>query len=220
MTDFGKIMSAAQAVSHIKDGDRVMIGGFGGRGSPDELISALVECGQKELTIISNGAGLPGRGISHLVEAKRVKAMIGNYYSWNKDVVRAYNCGEIDIVLMPQGTFSEAIRAAGAGIPAFYVETSAGTRLAEGKESRVFNSKEYVLEYALHAEVALIRAHKADTLGNLVYSMTARNFNPSMATAATYTIALVDEIVPVGSIDPEVIVTPHLYVDAIVEAGK
>ncbi|MGI6463686.1 MAG: CoA transferase subunit A [Candidatus Scatomorpha sp.] len=220
MNDYGKIMSAAEAVSRIKDGDRVMVGGFGATGTPHHLVDALVDSGKKNLIIISNGPNAVGEGISRLVENKQVKSMIGNYYSWNREVVRAYNRGEIEISLIPQGTFAEVIRAGGAGIPAFYVETSAGTQLAEGKESRIFNGKEYVLEHALTADVALIQAYKADSLGNLIYSKTARNFNPLMATAAGFTIAQVEEIVPIGSLDPNAIVTPHLYVDAIVEAKK
>lgn len=220
MKDYGKIMTAAEAVSRIKDGAKIMIGGFGSTGTPHYLIDALVDSGQKGLTIISNGPNAVGEGISRLVENKQVKSMIGNYYSWNKEVVRAYNRGEIEITLIPQGSFAEVIRAGGAGIPAFYVETSAGTQLAEGKETRIFNGKEYVLEYALTADVALIQAYKADSLGNLIYSKTARNFNPLMATAAAFTIVQVEEIVPIGALDPNAIITPHLYVDAIVEAKK
>ncbi len=220
MNDYGKIMSAAEAVSCIRDGDKVMIGGFGSTGAPLHLIDALVDSDKKNLTIVSNDSGPTGEGISRLVANKQVKSMIGNYYNWNRDIARAHNRGEIEISLIPQGTFAEAIRAGGAGIPAFYVEASAGTQLAEGKESRIFNGKKYVLEYALTADVALIKAYKADRLGNLIYSKTARNFNPLMATAAGLTIVQVEEIVPIGSLDPDTIITPHLYVDAIVEAKK
>lgn len=146
--------------------------------------------------------------------------MIGNFYSENREIVRAYNRGELEVTLVPQGTFAEAIRAGGAGIPAFYVEASAGTQLAEGKESRIFNGKECVLEHALTADVALIKAYKADRLGNLIYSKIARNFNPLMATAAAFTVVQVEKIVPTGSLDPDTIITPHLYVDAIVEVAK
>lgn len=220
MIDYGKIMTAAEAISRIKDGDRIMVGGFGPAGNPLHLVDALFDSGKKNLTIISNGSGPFGKGLSRLVENKQVKSMIGNYYSANKETVRAYNRGEIEITLVPQGTFAEAIRAGGAGIPAFYVEASAGTLLGEGKEARIFNGKEYVLEHAITADVALIKACKADELGNLIYSKTARNFNPLMATAAAFTIVQVDEIVPVGSLDPDTIITPHLYVDAIVEVKK
>ncbi len=220
MNDYEKIMSAAEAVSRIKDGDKVMIGGFGGTGTPFHLVNVLVDSGKNNLTIISNDSGITGEGISRLVANKQVKSMIGNYYNWNRDIARAHNRGEIEISLIPQGSFAEAIRAGGAGIPAFYVEASAGTQLAEGKESRIFNGKECVLEYALTADVALIKAYKADRLGNLIYSKTARNFNPLMATAAGFTIVQVEEIVPIGSLDPDTIITPHLYVDAIVEAKK
>lgn len=220
MTTHGKIMSAEEAVSNIKDGDRIMVGGFGTCGCPFELDEALVRSGRKDLTIISNDLNSPGIGLGRLLNNHQVKALIGNYYTWNVDAVRAYNRGEIDITLIPQGTFGEAIRAGAYGIPAFYVATSAGTTLGVGKEVRRFDGREYVLEHALRADAALIKAYKADTLGNLVYSKTARNFNPCMAAAAEYTIALVEEIVEVGQLDPEEIVTPHLFVDAIVEVQK
>lgn len=220
MNDYGKIMSAAEAVSRVKDGDRIMVGGFGPTGAPYRLVEALFDSGKKNLTIISNGPNPAGKGVSRLVENRQVKSMIGNFYNVNRELVRAYNRGEIEVTLVPQGTFAEAIRAGGAGIPAFYVEASAGTQLAEGKESRIFNGKECVLEYALTADVALIQAYKADRLGNLIYSKTARNFNPLMATAAAFTVVQVEKIVPIGSLNPDAIITPHLYVDAIVEVTK
>ncbi len=213
-------MSAAKAVSRVKDGDRIMVGGFGPAGTPYHLVDALVNSGKKNLTIISNGPNPAGKGVSRLVENSQVKSMIGNFYSENREIVRAYNRGELEVTLVPQGTFAEAIRAGGAGIPAFYVEASAGTQLAEGKESRIFNGKECVLEHALTADVALIKAYKADRLGNLIYSKIARNFNPLMATAAAFTVVQVEKIVPTGSLDPDTIITPHLYVDAIVEVAK
>lgn len=215
-----KIMDIRDAVSRIKDGDRVMVGGFGLRGTPDALVDALVEHGAKDLTIISNDAGSPGIGIGKLLRNNQVKNMIGNYYNWNTDVADAFNAGKLGVTLVPQGTFAEAIRAAGAGIPAFYTATCAGTQLAKGKETKQFDGKTYVLEKAIHADAALIRAYKADTLGNLVYCKTARNFNPSMAMAAKYTIALVEEIVESGKLDPECIVTPHIFVNAIVKEGR
>ncbi len=215
-----KIMDIMDAVSRIKDGDRVMVGGFGLRGTPDALVDALVEHGAKDLTIISNDAGSPGIGIGKLLRNNQVKNMIGNYYNWNTDVADAFNAGKLGVTLVPQGTFAEAIRAAGAGIPAFYTATCAGTKLAEDKETKQFDGKTYVLEKAIQADAALIRAYKADTLGNLIYCKTARNFNPSMAMAAKYTIALVDEIVESGKLDPECIVTPHIFVNAIVKEGR
>lgn len=220
MVDYGKVTTAEEAISHIKDGDRIMVGGFGLRGCPFELEAELVKSGKKNLTIISNDLNSPGIGLGNLLSNGQIKALIGNYYSWNIEAVEAYNRGEIEITLIPQGTFGEAIRAGAFGIPAFFVEASAGTELGEGKEVRVFDGKEYVLEHALKADVAIVKAYKADKLGNLVYSKTARNFNPPMAAAADYTIALVEHIVEVGELNPEEVVTHHLFVDAIVEVGE
>ena len=213
-------MTIAQAMEHVKDGDRVMVGGFGLRGTPDALVDALVATGKKDLTIISNDLGSPNVGLGKLLTNKMIKGLIGNYYNWNPDAVEAYNRGEIEVKLVPQGSFAESIRAAGVGIPAYYTLASAGTPLGEGKETRVYNGKTYVLEEAIHADVALIQAYKADKLGNLVYCKVARNFNPAMAMAADYTIALVDEVVEVGELDPEAIVTPHIFVNAIVKKGE
>ena len=217
MGEYEKILSADQAISYIKNGDTIMVGGFGLRGCPFTLEEALLRSGKKELTIISNDLNSPGIGLGKLLQNHQIKSLIGNYYNWNKEAIRARNRGEIDITLIPQGTFAEAIRAGAYGIPAFFVEASYGTTLGTGKEVRTFNGKEYVLEYALHADVALIKAHKADKIGNLVYSKTARNFNPMMAAAADFTIAVVEEIVEVGNLRPDEIITPHLFVDAIVE---
>lgn len=215
-----KIMDIKKAISRVKDGDTVMVGGFGLRGVPDPLIDALVESGVKNLTIVSNDFGSPGIGLGKLLRNKMVKSLIGSHYNKNPEVADAYNAGEINVTIVAQGTLAESIRAAGAGIPAYYTAAGAGTLLAEGKESREFNGKTYILEQALRADVALIRAVKADTLGNLVYCKVARNFNPAMATAADYTIALVDEIVEPGAIDPETVVTPHIFVKAIVKEAK
>ncbi len=211
-----KLLTAEEAVRHICDGDRIMIGGFGLRGCPDELVDELVRSRRKELTIISNDLGSPNQGLGRLLTNGQVKGLIGSYYNWNPEAIEAYNKGKISVTLVPQGTLAESMRAAGMGIPAYYTPTSAGTDLEKGKEVREFNGRKYVLEEAIHTDVALIRAKKADTLGNLVYSKTARNFNPVMAMAATYTIAEVDEIVEAGELGPEEIVTPHIYVNAIV----
>ena len=213
-------MTIAQAMEHVQDGDRVMVGGFGLRGTPDQLVDALVATNKKDLTIISNDLGSPNVGLGKLLTNRMIKGLIGNYYNWNPDAVEAYNRGEIQVKLIPQGTFAESIRAAGVGIPAYYTLASAGTPLGEGKETRVYNGRTYVLEEAIHADVALIQAYKADKLGNLVYCKVARNFNPAMAMAADYTIALVDEVVEVGELDPEAIVTPHIFVNAIVKKGE
>ena len=194
-----------------------MAGGFGLRGTPFALVEELARSGRKDLTIISNDLGGPNEGLGILLSNGQVKALIGSYYNWNTEVVDAYNQGNIQVTLLPQGSFAESIRAAGMGIPAYYTLASAGTELGEGKETRQFDGKTYVLEYAIHADVALVEAYRADKLGNLVYSKTARNFNPCMAAAAKYTIALVKEIVEPGQLDPEEIITPHLFVDAIIK---
>lgn len=212
-----KLLTAEEAIRHICDGDRIMIGGFGLRGCPDELVDELVRSNKKELTIVSNDLGSPNQGLGRLLTNGQIKGLIGSYYNWNPEAIEAYNKGEISVTLVPQGTLAESMRAAGMGIPAYYTPTSAGTDLEKGKEVREFNGRKYVLEEAIHTDVALIRAKKADTLGNLVYSKTARNFNPVMAMAATYTIAEADEIVEPGELDPEDIVTPHIYVNAIVK---
>ena len=215
-----KVITIEQAMEKVKDGDRIMVGGFGLRGCPDDLVDALVKTGKKDLTIISNDLGAPGVGLGKLLSNNQVKALIGNFYNWNTEVAAAKNAGKIQVTLVPHGTFAESIRAAGCGIPAYFTLASAGTELGEGKETREFNGKTYVLEEAIHADVALIKAEKADELGNLVYCKSARNFNPAMATAAKFTIAQVGEIVKAGELDPEAIVTPHIFVKAIVKGEK
>jgi len=210
-----KFKSIKEAIQLIKPGSRVMVGSFGLAGYPENLVEALAESGIKDLTIISNDLGSPGIGLGKLLTNNQVKALIGTYYNWNPDVAQAYNQGKIQVTLVPQGTFAEAIRAAGVGIPAFYTPTGVGTELGKGKETRVFNGRTYLLEESIHADVALIKAHKADELGNLVYYKTARNFNPLMAMAADLVIAEVDEIVPTGELSPESIITPHIYVDVL-----
>ncbi len=213
-------MSVTDAIALIKPGSRVAVGGFGLRGYPEQLVDALADSGIGELTIISNDLGSPGIGLGKLLSNRQVKALIGTYYNWNPDVADAYNRGEIDVTLVPQGTLAEAMRAAGVGIAGFYTTTSAGTELGKGKETKIFNGRTYVLEEAIHADVALIKAHKADELGNLVYYKTARNFNPVMAMAAQLTIAQVDEIVAAGALDPETIITPQIFVDVISKRGE
>lgn len=215
-----KLMKADEAISKVKDGDVIMVGGFGLRGCPDDLIDALVRSNKKDLTIISNDLGAPGEGLGKLLANKQIKALIGNYYNWNPDVAQAYNEGKIDVKLVPQGTFAESIRAGGVGIPAYYTLASAGTQIGEGKETRKFGDKTYVLEEALKADVSLIKAYKSDELGNLIYCKVARNFNPAMAMASKLTIAQVDELIPTGEIDPECVVTQHIFVNAIVKGGE
>ncbi len=220
MARVNKIMGIEQAMAKVKDGDRIMVGGFGLRGCPDDLIDALVASGKRDLTIISNDLGSPGIGLGKLLTHNQVKELIGNFYNWNPEVAEARNAGKIKVTLIPQGSFAESIRAAGCGIPAYFTLASAGTELGEGKETREYNGRRYVLEEALFADVALIKAEMADELGNLVYCKSARNFNPAMATAAKYTIAHVGEIVAAGELDPEAIVTPHIFVNAIVKGVR
>lgn len=207
-----------EALSKVKSKDVILCGGFGLIGAPLSLIEGLTQMDVNNLTIVSNNLGEEGRGLGKLLNQGKIAKGIGSYFTSNRDVGAAYKRGEIELELNPQGTLSERMRAAGAGIPAFYTSTAQGTDLAKGKEEREFNGKKYIMETALYGDVALIRAHKADTLGNLVYYKTARNFNPIMATAAKYVIAEVDEIVEPGQLDPESIITPHLFVDAIVKA--
>lgn len=214
-----KIMEIETAMTAVKDGDTIMVGGFGLKGCPDDLIDALIKTNKKDLTIISNDLGAPNEGLGRLLTNGQIKALIGNYYNWNTDVADAYNAGKIDVKLLPQGTFAESIRAAGVGIPAYYTLASAGTQLGEGKETKEFNGKTYVLEHALHADIALVKAYKSDGLGNLVYCKVARNFNPVMAMAAKHTIAQVSEIVETGDLDPECVITPHIFVQAVVKGG-
>ena len=215
-----KICSVTDAIDMICSGSRIMIGGFGNSGNPEDLIEALVYSKISQLTIISNDLGSPGFGLGKLLTNHQVKALIGNYYNWNPEVAEKNKKKKIDVTLVPQGTFAEAIRAAGVGIPAFYTPTSVGTELAVKKRIKVFNGRQYVLERAIHSDFALIKAHKADVLGNLTYYKTARNFNPLMAMAAKLTIAEVDEIVPAGDLDPHMIVTPHLFINKIVLKEK
>ena len=212
-----KLKGIAEAAAMVQSGWTVMVGGFGMAGCPLSLLEALTRRDDVgDLTIISNNLGEPGAGLGKLLLQGKVRTAIGSYFTGNPDVAKWYTAGKLDVRLLPQGTMAEAIRAGGAGIAAFYTPTAAGTKLAEGKETREFDGKPYVLERALHAEAALIRAYRADTLGNLIYKTSGRNFNPMMATAADLVIAEVDEIVPVGTLAPDEIVTPHLFVDALV----
>ncbi|WP_031305987.1 CoA transferase subunit A [Brevibacillus panacihumi] len=215
-----KIIDAKEAVALIKDGDCLMVGGFGLVGCPLTIVNELSQSHVKDLTIISNNLGEPGKGLGVLVLQKRVKKAIGSYFTSNPDVVQANQQGELEIQLLPQGTLAEAIRAGGAGIGGFYTPTGVGTKLAEGKERKLINGKEYLFEPSLRADVALVRAYKADRLGNLIYRKSSRNFNPMMATAAATVIAEVDEIVDVGALSAEEIVTPHLFVDYLIVKGE
>lgn len=210
----------AEAVSGIADGSTVLIGGFGMAGMPVPLIDALIEQGASDLTVVSNNAGNGDTGLAALLAAGRVRKMICSFPrqsdSWVFDGL--YRAGDIELEVVPQGTLAERMRAAGAGIGAFFCPTGVGTPLAEGKETREIDGRTYVLELPIKGDVALIGAHRADRAGNLVYRKTARNFGPVMATAASTVIAQVREVVAVGVIDPEVVVTPGIYVDRIVVA--
>ena len=209
--------SATEAVAKIRSGDAVMVGGFGLVGAPLTLIDALVDASDAtDLTIISNNIGEAGEGLGKLLRQGRIRRGVSSYFTSNPEAVAAVNAGTMAATLMPQGTFAEAIRAAGAGIGGFYTPVGAGTLLAEGKEERVIDGVRHILELPLRADVALVYAARADELGNLAYRRTARNFNPLMATAARITIAEAGEIVPVGELDPESIVTSHLFIDHLV----
>lgn len=211
-----KLVSIKDAIQLINDGDTLLVGGFGLSGSPLTIIDEIAASDKKDLTVVSNNLGEEGRGLGKLLVAGNLKGAKGSYFTTNRDAVKAWSKGELEIELIPQGTLAEAIRCGGAGIAGFYTKTAAGTKLAEGKEERIFDGEAYILEKAIKGDVALIKALKADTLGNLIYDKTARNFNPVMATAAKVVIAEVDEIVEAGSFAPEDVVTPHIYVDYIV----
>lgn len=208
--------SAAEAVADIADGASVMIGGFGLCGIPENLISALIRKGAKELHTISNNLGVDGFGMGKMLEAGMIASHIGSYVGENRLLESMVINGTLKVTLIPQGTLAERIRAAGAGIPAFYTPAGVGTVVAEGKEVREFDGRSFLMERALGADFAVIKAWRGDRLGNLVYRKTARNFNPMMATAARITIAEVEEIIEPGELDPDHIVTPGIYVKRLV----
>jgi len=214
--------SVAEALADVKDGSTVMIGGFGTAGIPLELIEGLIEQGAKDLTVVNNNAGNGDSGLAALLATGRVRKIICSFPRQADSHVfdRLYRSGRIELELVPQGNLSERIRAAGAGIGAFYTPTGYGTELAKGKETREINGRHYVLEYPLHGDVALIKAERGDRWGNLTYRKTARNFGPTMAMACKQTIASVHEIVELGGLDPEVIVTPALFVSKIVQVPR
>lgn len=212
------VESLEAAVADIPDGATIMIGGFGTAGMPAELIAAVIARGARDLTIVNNNAGNGETGLAALLKARRVKKIICSFPRQADSYVfdGLYRAGEIELEVVPQGNLAERIRAAGAGIGAFFTPTGYGTLLGEGKETRVINGRNYILEYPIHADVALVKALKGDRWGNLVYRKTARNFGPIMATAATCTIAQVDEVVELGDLDPEAIVTPGIFVQRVV----
>ena len=213
------VPSPEAALADVPDGATVMIGGFGNAGMPAALIDALIAQGARNLTIVNNNAGNGDAGLAALIEAKRVRRILCSFPrqsdSWHFDAL--YRAGEIELELVPQGTLAERIRAAGAGIGAFYTPTAFGTRLAEGKETRRIGDRDYVLEYPIRADYALIKADRADRWGNLVYRKSARNFGPIMASAAACTVVQVREIVELGALDPESVVTPGIFVKRVVK---
>ncbi len=209
--------SAAEALQGVvADGQTLAVGGFGLCGIPEALIAALRDTGVKGLTVISNNAGVDGFGLGQLLETRQIQKMISSYVGENKEFERQYLAGELELEFNPQGTLAERLRAGGAGIPAFFTATGYGTVVAEGKETREFDGKHYVMETALRADVALVKAWKADEAGNLVFRKTARNFNPACAMAGTLCVVEVEEVVPVGSIDPDQVHLPGIYVHRIV----
>jgi 3-oxoadipate CoA-transferase alpha subunit len=212
------VSSAAEAVADIQDGATVMLSGFGAAGQPGELIDALIDQGASDLTIVNNNAGNGETGLAALLKRRRVRKIVCSFpRQVDSQVFDAlYRAGEIELELVPQGNLAERIRAAGAGIGGFFTPTGYATQLAEGKETRLMNGRGYVLEYPIHADFALVKAERADRWGNLVYRKTARNFGPIMATAASCTIAQVHEVVELGELDPEVIVTPGIFVKRVV----
>ena len=212
--------SADEAIHDIQDGATIMVGGFGLCGIPENLIAALVRKGVKGLTTISNNVGVDDFGLGKCLYAGQIKAHIGSYVGENRLLEEMVLTGKIDLTLVPQGTFSECLRAGGAGIPAFFTPTGVGTIVAEGKEVREFDGRKYVMERALKADFALIKAWKGDKWGNLIYRKTARNFNPMMATAAKVTIAEVEELVEPGELDPDKVMTPSVYVKRILQGAS
>ncbi|CAM3873359.1 CoA transferase subunit A [Mesobacillus zeae] len=205
-----------EAVADIQDGATLMVGGFGLCGIPENLILALAEKGVKDLTVISNNCGVDDWGLGLLLKNRQIKKMVGSYVGENKEFERQVLSGELEVDLLPQGTLAEKIRAGGAGIPAFYTPAGVGTPIAEGKETRSFNGRDYLLEEALTADFSLVRAWKADKMGNLVYRKTARNFNPMMAAAGKVTIAEAESIHEAGEIEPDSIHTPSVYVQTLI----
>jgi len=210
-----RIASADAAIAKLTDGATILMGGFGLCGIPENLIAAVRRKGTKSLTIVSNNAGVDDFGIGVLLQQRQVKKMISTYVGENKLFEQLVLSGELQVELNPQGTLSERLRAGGAGIPAFYTPTGYGTMVAEGKETREFDGRQYVMERCIRGEFAFIKAWKGDRWGNLIYRKTARNFNPMMATAADYVIAEVEELVELGKLDPNQVHTPGIFIDAI-----
>jgi 3-oxoacid CoA-transferase subunit A len=215
-----RIATADAAIAELRDGMTILMGGFGLCGIPENLIAAVRRKGTKDLTIVSNNAGVDGFGIGILLEKRQVRKMVSTYVGENKLFEQLVTSGELQLELNPQGTFAERIRAGGAGIPAFYTPTGFGTMVADGKETREFAGRHYVMERGIRGDFAFIKAWKGDRWGNLIYRKTARNFNPVMATAAEFVIAEVEELVELGSLDADHVHTPGIYVNAIFQGEK
>jgi 3-oxoacid CoA-transferase subunit A len=213
-----KIYPSAKAALEglVRDGQLLAVGGFGLCGIPEALIDALLATGARDLTVVSNNAGVDGFGLGKLLQTRQIKKMISSYVGENKDFERQYISGELQLEFTPQGTLAEKLRAGGAGIPAFFTRTGVGTVVAEGKELREFDGKQYVMERALNPELSLVKAWKADHAGNLVFRRTARNFNPAVAMAGKITVVEVEEIVPTGTFDPDAVHLPGIYIQRIV----
>ena len=216
----GKVYNdASEALEGLcRDGMTVMSGGFGLCGIPENLIAALRDSGANDLTVISNNAGVDGIGLGQLLETRQISKMVSSYVGENKEFERQYLGGELELEFNPQGTLAERIRAGGAGVPGFYTKTGVGTMIAEGKEHKDFDGETYIMETGLKADLSIVKAWKGDAEGNLIFKATARNFSPMMAMAGAVTVAEVDEIVPVGSLDPNFIHTPGIFVQRIIEA--
>lgn len=209
-----------KAVADIHDGATLLVGGFGLCGIPENLIKALKKKGTKNLTVVSNNCGVDDWGLGLLLENKQINKIYASYVGENKEFERQVLSGELEVELVPQGTLSERLRAGGAGIPAFYTPAGVGTKVAEGKEIRVFDNKEYVLEKAIKGDFSLVRAHKGDTFGNLIYRKTAQNFNPMIAAAGNVTIAEVEHLLKPGELNPEHIHTPSIYVNKLIQGDQ
>jgi 3-oxoacid CoA-transferase subunit A len=214
------VASADEAVRDVQDGATIMVSGFGLCGNPENLIAALHRKGVKDLTLISNNCGTTDLGLGILLKARQIRKIVASYVGENKEFERQYLSGELEVELVPQGTLAERIRAGGAGIGGFYTATGVGTKVAEGKETRVIAGREYLLELPLRADFAFVWAWKADTWGNLVYRKTTRNFAPMMCAAAKVTVAEAPTVVPAGEIDPDLVITPSIYVKRVVKGEK
>jgi 3-oxoacid CoA-transferase subunit A len=214
------VASADEAVRDVRDGGTLVVGGFGLCGIPENLIAALVRRGVKNLTVVSNNCGVDDWGLGLMLRAKQIKKMVSSYVGENGEFERQFLSGELEVELVPQGTLAERMRAGGAGIPGFYTPAGAGTLVAKGKETRNFDGRDYVLERGIVGDVSIVAAWRGDRLGNLVYRKSARNFNPMAATAGRISIAEVEELVPVGALDPECVHTPGVFVNRLVVAPR